>query len=172
MPIDTIRMEWGGVLAVGDEKDAHRAVQGEGGYALVVYAGKELRPPPQALADRGSSRKVRIFHIPLEDARRPLSDAERFSLMQGLMLIKDVFKRQRKPVLVTSKDGINRAPFVVALALADLYGCGGSEAMRAVKNYKVRDKRALENPVFTHHLLTVPRRMNGVLRLDNGMSVL
>lgn len=161
---DVIRVDRGAVLAVGNEHDAAKALKSNE-YDVVVYAAREIPAPAQVLDDPRRRRKVRVFSLPLEDAQRPLLLNEAMVLSQGVRILATQL-RLKKKILVTSKNGINRACYVAALILAEAYGCGGEEATRAVRRYRARAKRAIENPAFLASLQNVPRRPNGVQKLE------
>lgn len=161
---DIIRLDHGAALAVGNEHDAANALHGAE-YNLVVYTAREVPAPEQVLDDPRRRRKVRVFSLPLEDAARPLNLNEAMLVSQGVRILATQL-RLKKRILVTSKNGINRACYIAALILAEAYGCGGEEAVRAVRRYRARAKRALENPAFLQSVANVPRRPNGVYRLE------
>ena len=163
--IDIIRQtRSGGVIAVGTADDAITALTGSS-YHLVVFAGAEHGPPPQALRDK-TGRTTKVFHAPLVDDARPIGVAELLVLNQAAEYVRQAFSKDRR-VLITSAGGRNRACLIAALALEKKYGCGGKEAIREVRDRRVRGPQpALSNPHFIALLARIARKPNGVLRLD------
>lgn len=155
MAVDIVDAHFGGQLAIGNKDDAMFAVQGTGGYKLVVFAAKEIAPPPQAFLDRVAKRGVRIQHMPLLD-QYELIPAERFTLSVQVPVIAQAYKRGER-VLITCNEGVNRSAFVTALVLNEVHRYGGAEALRIVRTRRVRG-RPLENPYYAHLLAQRPPR--------------
>lgn len=63
--------------------------------------------------------------------------------------------RAQKRTLVTCAAGLNRSGLVTALALTEIYGCSGAEAVRWVQKER---EGALFNKSFVSYLARIPRK--------------
>jgi hypothetical protein len=92
--------------------------------------------------------------------RRPLRDRSDIPLDPTLLAaMVDRIARQVRAgdkVLVRCVLGINRGPFVAALALAEIDGMSGQDALQAVR--AARGPSVLCNPAFAEFLAVIPRR--------------
>lgn len=153
---DIIETDFGGCLAVGNNADADLALQGVGGYDLVVYAAKEVRPLPQVFADRfGRRRPIAVHYIPLLDTLF-LTPSEQFSLQLTIPRIASAFKKGKR-VLVTCNMGINRCAFVAGLVLHAVYPMSGAEALQRVRVRRARGT-PLQNGYYAKMLAEKPPR--------------
>jgi hypothetical protein len=92
--------------------------------------------------------------------RRPLRDRSDLPLDDALLaaMVAKIARQVRagEKVLVRCVLGVNRAPFVAALALAEIDGMSGQEALQAVR--AARGPSVLCNPAFAEFLAVIPRR--------------
>ena len=121
------------------------------GFSLVVFCAQEYQP----LAWLYSG--VDVLYMPLHDDYKhfPHRDDVR-AAMQTAADVADAVDGGEK-VLVTCVAGRNRSGLVTALALCDLFGVSGQEALEIVQSRRRHATGgALENPQFQKLLRRVP----------------
>jgi hypothetical protein len=120
-----------------------------GDFALLVLTAEDHREKwPQF----GESRVCNVAEALLFDDQQTMPEVNLSPAHQAASLVA-VFARKGRKSLVTCAMGMNRSGLVVALALRDLLGLTGSEAMAMV-----REKRpgSLFNPAFSEYLESLP----------------
>jgi protein-tyrosine phosphatase len=121
----------------------------EARFSVLVLAAKQYQPK----ADRFPG--VTIIHVPLEDSHE-LTKEDIGSAMTVATRVA-VAVRNGSRVLVTCLEGRNRSGLITALALRDLYGMSGSEAMLLVRQNR-KNASALTNTTYQQFLLSLPRK--------------
>jgi len=114
---------------------------------LVVLSAREYQP--KTLRENpDSSKEVTRLYVPLKDkasfSQSELVDTIRRASQASGHVIDSLSRGQ--DVLVTCAAGINRSGLISGMALIDMLGCSGEDAIRIVR--KGRSKYALYNPLF------------------------
>lgn len=120
----------------------------EQGVRTLVLCAKEWQPGDNLFPG------VEVLRCPYEDRDGLMSrsDWEQVSRMASAVAAR---VRREKRTLVTCAAGLNRSGLVTALALVELYGCSGSEAVAWVRRER---EGALFNKTFVSYLERIPAR--------------
>lgn len=115
----------------------------------IVLCAAELQPD-----DRQFGEGIEVLRCPFNDNQSLPSVATLDAIKRTASAVA-ARVRARKRVLVTCAQGRNRSGLVTALALTDLYGISGQEAVACVQRAR---EHALSNPLFTAILSGIPAR--------------
>jgi hypothetical protein len=146
--LDLIAEHGAGALWQGARPPDGDAVRRAGFHVLVLCA--EEHQPSSTDFMPGP---LILIHCPLDDTDQLLREHWIRAHRAG-ELVSRAIAREKK-VLVTCQAGLNRSGLVSALALRDLTGMSGSDAVRIVKS---RRDRALCNSHFVSLLERLPAR--------------
>lgn len=156
------------VLGMGNAEDAMRGLV-DSRWDVVFFCAKELPPPPQVFKD--GTRRVRVFHVPLDDGQ--LSKDEAIRASQAANIAARYFLSGKR-VLVTCLAGKNRSGLVAALAVDAITGEGGKTAaglVRAKRTSLGELAPALSNPAFLLFLSQIePRNIAAKLSKSSLVS--
>jgi protein-tyrosine phosphatase len=121
----------------------------EKGFQTLVLCAEEWQP------GAGLFPGVEVLYCPFADRAAPLSRGVWERIHHTAARVARRVQRQDR-VLVTCAAGLNRSGLVTALALIELYGCSGEEAIVWVR--RERSPAALSNRTFATHLARIPAR--------------
>lgn len=117
------------------------------GFDVVVLCASEYQPSGAEFAG------ARVLHAPFHDIFGvPLTFEEKRMIMNTAARVAQAV-RSGSRVYVSCWQGINRSGLVTALAVRELTGCTGTEAMRWVQ---ARRQGSLTNPQFQQLLRRLP----------------
>jgi protein-tyrosine phosphatase len=116
------------------------------GIEVVVCCQRQDDPELRAVVD--------YWHVPLSDGQHCDYDAAWRTAMSVADAVRDA-----RPVLVHCAAGVNRSGLVNALAVREITGCSGAEAMARVRRAR---PGALTNEWFVQHLRALPPLELGV----------
>ena len=119
------------------------------GFGALVLCARELQERPPCAAD------VRLIRAPMDDTDDPASQPAicRTAIEAARRVLDEI--SEGRTVLVTCAQGRNRSGLATALAILQLYGVSGAEALEIVRRAR---PRALTNPAFADFLERIPRR--------------
>jgi len=118
-------------------------------FTVLVLAAVQFQPKAERFPG------VRVIHVPLEDSH-VLTKEDIHSAATVANLVATAVKGGAR-VLVTCLEGRNRSGLITALALRDLYGMSGAEALLFVKKNR-KNADALTNTTYQQFLLSIPRK--------------
>jgi len=124
-------------LWIGDMVSTSLAPRG----TIIVFAAKEYQP-----------RRKRSIHVPLDDDPSGPTPDEAERALKAASRVADLV-RDGQSVLVTCFQGRNRSGLISALALVELEGISGAEAVEKVR---IARPEALRNPGFVDFLEQIP----------------
>jgi protein-tyrosine phosphatase len=131
----------------------HGGVLRDAGFRLLVLSAEEIQP------SREKFPGVVVIYAPNDDTLRPTLEQMRLAMRAARAVAKAV-KRGTK-TLVTCAMGRNRSGLISALALREITGCSGADAVKHVQKSR---SDALTNKTFANMVSALPPRENGVKR--------
>jgi protein-tyrosine phosphatase len=108
-------------------------------FDLLVLAAREYQPEATAFG------KLKVLHAPLKDDRKEMPTEDKVRAFHAATQVMRALDDKKK-VLVTCWEGLNRSSLIAALALVRSGRMSRDEAIARIRS--ARTSRALSNPHF------------------------